>query len=235
MDTLGRTWLHSDFALWVCLGVCPDRAHGSLWLSFQAPDLDKLLNDPETDIDDTDRIVLKNSNIVQKHIAGRAPKGRVGRAHRPQKSKVWTRQLPTDMYAGNPDLAVALPERLNPTHVTPRIANLAFGLVQEELRIVGARTPTTWKDNWEKSSAARARRVEDLILQAKIHKPRIKWGTQDKVQLGSKFLKKVIVEKTEYFVSPSLLARPFETDFEIARRRCRHASSWASHLGREGQ
>ena len=189
--------------------MCDDLTANSLGThpdAFKAADVDKLLNDPESDIPDTDRVVLKASSLVRQHVTGRSSGMRVAATPRRMKRPhiIWDRQLPADMFVGNPDLAVTLSERLNPTHVTPRIAGLSYGLVGEELRVVGARMPSTWKDNWDKNTGARQRRVADLILQARIHRPRTRWDIRGKVCLGSKYLKKVTVEKKEYFVSVSL-------------------------------
>jgi hypothetical protein len=54
---------------------------------------------------------------------------------------------------GNLDIAVLRPENQHPTHVTPRIAELATGLFREQLVVLGRRLP-----------ASRSRRVTDASV-----------------------------------------------------------------------
>ncbi|KAH6916709.1 S-adenosyl-L-methionine-dependent methyltransferase [Coprinopsis sp. MPI-PUGE-AT-0042] len=190
VDMFGRTWLESDFRLWV-------------------GDIDGCLDDPE--ISDHDRTILKTSTLVKQQVLGRSSKLGLKKNKKPRSQSqalaMHNRQLPADMLVGNPDRAVTLPENLNPTHVTPRIAQLSYGLVNEELQVVGARLPSTWQENWDKNAEKRKALVKDLILRAKLHRPRTHWKVEDKVKLGSKYLKKVVVEKIEYAPGDVVLMR----------------------------
>ena len=101
---------------------------------------------------------------------------------------------------GNPDLAVLKAENQNPTHVTPRIAALAQGLVREELVVVGPPPPTCNKDLLQIENKMAYDYLCRLIVKAKTKVKDVDYKKEDRVSVHSEFYKAVEVEKEVYRV-----------------------------------
>jgi DNA (cytosine-5)-methyltransferase 1 len=124
-----------------------------------------------------------------------------GRRQKPTSNGPRNKHLPKNKaLIGNPDLAVLKAENQNPTHVTPRIAALAQGLVREELVVVGPPPPARNKDllNIEKKKAYD--HLCRLIAKAKKEIKDIDYQKKDRVSVHSEFYKAVEVEKEIYRV-----------------------------------
>ena len=101
---------------------------------------------------------------------------------------------------GNPDLAVLKAENQNPTHVTPRIAALAQGLVREELVVVGPPPPPRNKDLLQIENKKAYEHLCRLIVKAKKEIKDIDYKKEDRVSVHSEFYRAVEVEKEIYRV-----------------------------------
>jgi len=114
------------------------------------------------------------------------------------------RSINTGSLAGlkNPDLAVLKQENQNPTHVTPLIASLARGFVNEELIVIGP-PPPKGKDDvaMMKEKKARLRSLWSLIERAKSGNLDIDWQREDRLTQRSNYLRKVSVGGQVYKVS----------------------------------
>lgn len=102
---------------------------------------------------------------------------------------------------GNPDLAVLKAENQNPTHVTPRIAALAQGLVREELVVVGPPPPVRNKDLLQIEKKKAYDHLCGLIVKAKKEFKAVDYRKEDRVSVHSEFYKAVEVEKEIYRVN----------------------------------
>lgn len=163
------------------------------------------------------------SRLIKHHVLGHsAQSGRLKSKQRTRASRARP-SVPTltDAPTGNSDQTTSL--KLNTTHVTPKIADLSFGLVDEALEVVGARLPSTRRDVWQANAEKRNARVNRLIMQARISRPRARWRDVDKVKLGSQYLKKVTVEKAVYAVSWPILSSVFLLMQGIGWRCCPRA------------
>lgn len=102
---------------------------------------------------------------------------------------------------GNPDIAVLKTENQNPTHVTPLIASLAKGYVNEELVVIG---PPPKKIN-EVAEEQRRRHalgvIWKLIERVRWGLLEVDWKKEDKVNARSNYLKKAWVGGEIYKVS----------------------------------
>jgi DNA (cytosine-5)-methyltransferase 1 len=98
---------------------------------------------------------------------------------------------------GNPDLQVLKPENQTRTHVTPLIASLAQGLVQEDLVVIGPPPPPQNKALLERQKNAAHTRLCKLVEKAKLSK-----YVDNKVQLApkSRFLQSVGIAHEKYSV-----------------------------------
>ena len=98
---------------------------------------------------------------------------------------------------GNPDLQVLKPENQTCTHVTPLIASLAQGLVQEDLVVVGPPPPPQNKALLEVQKNAAHTRLCKLVEKAKLPK-----YVDNRVQLApkSRFLQSVSIAHEKYSV-----------------------------------
>lgn len=101
---------------------------------------------------------------------------------------------------GNLDLAVLKTENQNPTHVTPRIATLAQGLVREELVVVGPPPPARNKDLVQIEERKAYDHLCRLVTKAKKTVKNIDYRKDDRVSVHSEFYKAVEVEKEIYRV-----------------------------------
>lgn len=101
---------------------------------------------------------------------------------------------------GNLDLAVLKAENQNPTHVTPRIAALAEGLVREELVVVGPPPPVRKKELVQIEQKKAYDHLCRLIVKAKKEKKDVDYRKEDRVSVHSEFYKAVEVEKETYRV-----------------------------------
>jgi DNA (cytosine-5)-methyltransferase 1 len=91
-------------------------------------------------------------------------------------------------------------ENQNPTHVTPRIAALADGLVRETLEVVGPRVPTRKRDHLQLEKKKAHDYLCRLIAKAKKEVKDIDYKKDDRVSVHSEFYKAVEVEKEIYRV-----------------------------------
>ena len=110
------------------------------------------------------------------------------------------KHLPKSKVSSNLDLAVLKAENLNPTHVTPRIAALAYGLVREELVVVGPRAPARNQDILQLEMKKAHDYLCQLIAKAKKEIKDIDYKKEDRVSVHSEFYKAVEVEKEIYRV-----------------------------------
>ncbi|KAJ3571618.1 hypothetical protein NP233_g3648 [Leucocoprinus birnbaumii] len=99
----------------------------------------------------------------------------------------------------NPDLAVLKQENQNPTHVTPLIASLARGFINEELIVIGPPPP---KERSQAENAMRAK-AQLGILWKLIERARggilgVDWKKEDRVTPRSNYLRKVEVGGVVY-------------------------------------
>lgn len=91
-------------------------------------------------------------------------------------------------------------ENQHPTRVTPRIAALAHGLVQEELVVVGPRAPPRKQDFLQLEKKKAYDYLCRLIAKAKKEIKDIDYKKEDRVSVHSEFYKAVEVEKEIYQV-----------------------------------
>ena len=91
-------------------------------------------------------------------------------------------------------------ENQTPTHVTPRIAALADGLVREELVVVGPRAPARKQDLVQLEKKKTHNYLCRLIAKAKKEIKDIDYKKDDRVSVHSEFYKAVEVEKEIYRV-----------------------------------
>lgn len=107
---------------------------------------------------------------------------------------------------GNPDLQLLKPENQTPTHVTPLIASLADGLVQEDLVVVGPPPPPKNKALLETQKNAAHARLCKLVEKAKSPK-----YVDNKVRLApkSRFLKSVEIAHEKYSVCTFIYVKGF--------------------------
>jgi len=101
---------------------------------------------------------------------------------------------------GNPDLAVLKAENQNPTHVTPRIAALAEGLVREKLIVIGPSPSMRNKDLLQIEKKRAYDHLCRLIAKAQKRNKDVDYRKEDKVSVHSEFYKAVEVEKEIYRV-----------------------------------
>ena len=122
---------------------------------------------------------------------------------------------------GNPDLQVLKSENQTPTHVTPLIASLAQGLVQEDLVVVGPPPHPQNKAVLEQQKTAAYARLCKLVKNAKL--PKYEDG---KVQLApkSRFLRSVQIGHEKYSVC-ALVHSTWKFFAQIYRRYRRSAIS----------
>ncbi|KAJ3507486.1 hypothetical protein NMY22_g16914 [Coprinellus aureogranulatus] len=112
-------------------------------------------------------------------------------------------QIPRNRPIGNPDILVQAKENQNATHVTPFIASLARGLVNENLQVVGSRLPEPDKSLLYRNKVKRCRRVKELLDRARKPRKEVDWKREDKLMQG--YLKKVWVEGETYSVGDVIL------------------------------
>jgi DNA (cytosine-5)-methyltransferase 1 len=105
---------------------------------------------------------------------------------------------PLNSLLGNLDLQVLKPENQNPTHVTPLVASLAQGLVQEDLVVLGPPPPPQNKALLETQKNAAHMRLCKLVEKAKQKNKYL----GEKVQLArkSRFLRSVEIAHEKYTV-----------------------------------
>ena len=110
------------------------------------------------------------------------------------------KHLPKINLSSNLDLAVLKVENLNTTHVTPRIAALAHGLVRESLVVVGPPAPARKQDFWQLEKKKEYDYLCRLIAKAKKGNKDIDYKKEDRVSVRSEFYKAVEIEKEIYRV-----------------------------------
>jgi len=98
----------------------------------------------------------------------------------------------------NPDLAILRQENQNPTHVTPLIASLARGFVNEQLVVIGP-PPPRGKD--DVAVVREKKSLWSLIERAKGGSLDVDWQREDKITQRSNYLRKVYVGGQVYKVS----------------------------------
>lgn len=120
------------------------------------------------------------------------------------------RSINTGLLAGlkNPDLAVLRQENQNSTHVTPLIASLARGFVNEELVVIGPPPPKGKDDAPVISLWSLIKRVKDGSLD-------VDWQREDKITQRSNYLRKVYVGGKVYKVSSSHSNSEHNAEIEI--------------------
>lgn len=126
-------------------------------------------------------------------------------------------QIPANRLIGNPDLAVMKSENQNRTHVTPFIASLAEGLVNETLQAVGSQLPPPDKKELHRQMVKRYRRVKELLDKARKVKKDVRWEKVDRVKVG--YVKRVYVEGETYNVRSYLflyIKLKFQCSFRCA-------------------
>ena len=110
------------------------------------------------------------------------------------------RHLPKSKVSSNIDLVVLKAENQYFTHVTPRIATLAEGLVREELVVVGPRAPARNQDLLQLEKKKAYDYLCRLIVKAKKEIKDVDYKKEDRVSVHSEFYKAVEVEKEIYQV-----------------------------------
>ncbi|KAG6331286.1 hypothetical protein ID866_7799 [Astraeus odoratus] len=108
--------------------------------------------------------------------------------------------IPEIEYKGNPDLAVLRPENQVPTHVTPRIAQLATGLFKERLRVVGRRPqPERSLPHPELTE-----RVKGFLMRVNMRR-RIEFRPQQRLRPRSRYLKYLTIDGVDYAVGETVV------------------------------
>ncbi|KAJ3521562.1 hypothetical protein NMY22_g12265 [Coprinellus aureogranulatus] len=92
---------------------------------------------------------------------------------------------------------------VNTTHVTPFIAFLACGLVNENLQVVSSRLPEPDKNLLHRDKVKRCRRVKELLDRARKPRKEVDWNREGKFMQG--YLKKVWVEGEMYSIGDVIL------------------------------
>lgn len=168
--------------------------------------------------DEPDPKRLKNVAIV-KHLLRKAPSDRrlPSRRDGPRnRNHPLSRAL-----IGNPDLAVLKLENQNPTHVTPLIASIAQGFVQEDLVVVGPPPPLLNKALIEAQKKKAYARLCAFIKQAQKPNKYVDYRREYRVkQASSTYLKAVEIDREIYrvcaiprwFVSSSYLTETVSID-----------------------
>lgn len=105
------------------------------------------------------------------------------------------RKTPEIEYKGNLDLAVLLPENQVPTHVTPRISQLATGLFKERLHVVGPR-PASQPGL---PHADLTRRLKEFLGRVPRRK-RVEFRSQQRLRPRSRYLKYLTIDGVNYEV-----------------------------------
>ena len=124
-----------------------------------------------------------------------------GRRQKSTRSGPKNKHLPKNKaLIGNLDLAVLKKENQIPTHVTPRIAALAEGLVREDLVVVGPRPPVRNKDLLQIEKKKAYDQLCRLIAKAKKEIKNIDYQKTDRVSVHSEFYRAVEVDKEIYRV-----------------------------------
>lgn len=101
---------------------------------------------------------------------------------------------------GNLDLAVMKPENQNSTHVTPRIAKLAFGLFREEVEVVGPPPPPVNKALVEGEKRRAYENLKKLYAQAKKTRKNVDYKKDDRIRVGEDMYKAVQIDGVVYNV-----------------------------------
>ncbi|KAG5635917.1 hypothetical protein H0H81_009679 [Sphagnurus paluster] len=100
------------------------------------------------------------------------------------------------------DLAVLKRENQVPTHVTPRIAELARGLVYEELVVVGVRPPPENKALKEAQKEAARQRLRSLVLKVidRNANKHVSVEKKDRVRPNSRYVRALTVGGIKYAI-----------------------------------
>ncbi|KAF5385343.1 hypothetical protein D9615_001032 [Tricholomella constricta] len=154
------------------------------------------IQDAVNEYDDPEK--LKASPLIR-HILRKAAPASTSRPARRKGAAPRNRKAPPiKSLLGNLDLAVMKKENQNPTHVTPRIAALAQGLVYEDLVVVGGRPPPEDKALKEAQKAAAHKRLCRLVLKAKQTKKRVGHHRAHYIGTGARYLKAVEIDEVLY-------------------------------------
>ncbi|KIM70040.1 hypothetical protein SCLCIDRAFT_12660 [Scleroderma citrinum Foug A] len=108
--------------------------------------------------------------------------------------------IPEIEYKGNPDLAVLRAENQVPTHVTPRISQLATGLFRERLRVVGPRPAS----EPEPPYAALTERIKGFLMRVKMRR-RPEFRLQQRLKPRSRYLKYLTIDGLDYLVGDTIV------------------------------
>jgi hypothetical protein len=133
-----------------------------------------------------------------RHLLGAAPVPDGRRRKSTSNTGPRNKHLSKSKVSSNLDLAVL--KNLNQTHVTLRIADLAQGLVRENLVVVGARAPSRNKDLLQLEKKKAYDYLCRLIAKAKKEIKDVDYKKEDRVSVHSEFYKAVEVEKEIYRV-----------------------------------
>ena len=101
---------------------------------------------------------------------------------------------------GNMDLAVMKPENQNSTHVTPKIANLAFGLFREEVEVIGPPPLPVNKALMEGEKRRAYENLKKLYAQAKKTRKHVDYKKDDRISVGEDMYKAVQIDGVVYNV-----------------------------------
>ncbi|RXW18572.1 hypothetical protein EST38_g7283 [Candolleomyces aberdarensis] len=124
------------------------------------------------------------------------------------------RQKPGTRHTGNPDDAALKEANQNATQVTPLIAKLAEGYVEEKLRVVGPRPPQPSKAELDRNEKDRRSRICELVHKGKKKKKNVHWEKEDRIQRSSRFINRVRVEGEMYEVGDVIVVpNNFRLDF----------------------
>jgi DNA (cytosine-5)-methyltransferase 1 len=139
-------------------------------------------------------------HILQKVFSSSPRSQRVPPANMP---KPPNRHLPYNRaMPGNQDLAVLKPENQNITHVTPRIAELIWGLVREEICVIGARPPPLDSNRNETLKQKAYIELCRLIQRVRVRiRKDINWEKEDRLAPGSNYVYSVTIDGQKYRVS----------------------------------
>lgn len=109
--------------------------------------------------------------------------------------------IPDIEYKGNLDLATLRPENQVPTHVTPRISQLALGLFRERLRVVGPQPVA----EPEPPYADLTKRVKGFIIRVSMRR-QLEFSRQQRLKPRSRYLKYLTIDRLDYNVGDTIVS-----------------------------
>ncbi|TFK68239.1 S-adenosyl-L-methionine-dependent methyltransferase [Pluteus cervinus] len=132
-----------------------------------------------------------------------------GLPQRPQTPKLRTqhRRPPPRNVTRNLDDWVLKPENQNPTCVTPLIALLAQGFVQEQLQVIGPRPPPVLRRTEEAQLDVAYHQLCGYVEQANKPDKYVNYRREDRLRAGSSYVKSIEVDGVQYFVGDYIIVR----------------------------